>query len=155
MTADLVPVYEEYTELELNSNWESQRCLESAQNGEKLFPALIPQGLGHSGHSQVCFSGCRSIRNPSCVLPSPPCQGWALAGSCWLRTLNTPQITSSKTIPYSSQIMKSHKGPWSPNWIHVNQVWELLNSLVSTLVRMGMGRTHYPAQSLNIVFIPA
>lgn len=79
MTADLVPVYEEYTEPELNSNWESQRCLESAQNGEKPFPALIPQGLGHSGHSQVCFSGCRSIRNPSCVLPSPPCQGW---GTC-------------------------------------------------------------------------
>lgn len=150
MTADLVPVYEEYTELELNSNWESQRCLESAQNGEKPFPALIPQGLGHSGHSQVCFSGCRSIRNPSCVLSCPPlpARGEALAGSCWLRTLNTPQITSSKTIPSSSQIMKLHRGSCSPNWIHVNQVWELLNSPVNTLVRMGMGRTHYPGDRI-------
>lgn len=81
MTADLVLLYEEYTEPELNSNWESQRCLESAQNGEKPFPALIPQGLCHSGHSQVCLSACRSIRNPSCVLPFLPARGEHLQGS--------------------------------------------------------------------------
>lgn len=58
--------------------------------------------------------------------------------SCWLTTLNTSQITSSKTIiPCSSQTMKSHRCPCSPKWFQMNQVQELLNSPVNTWVRMG------------------
>lgn len=143
MTADLVPLYEEHTELELKSNWESQRCLESTQNGEKPFPVLLPQGLCPSGQSQVGFSGCRSIRNPSCVLPSLPARGEHLQGPAGSELSTHPKSLSAQLSQLDQA--QNYRGPCSPDWFHPNHVRELLNSPVNTLVRMGKGRTHYPA----------
>lgn len=112
MTADLVPAYEEYTEPELNSNWGSERCLESAQNGEKPFPTLIPQGLCHSGHSQVHFPGCRSIRNPSCVLPSLSARGEHLQGLA-----GSELLTLLKSLP--AKLFPVPVTSWSYKQVHV------------------------------------
>lgn len=143
MTADLVPLYEEHTELELNSNWESQRCLERTQKWRETIPCPSFTGFVPLWTQPGVFFWMQIHQKSSCVLPSLPARGERSQGPAGSELWTLPKSLPAKL----SQLDQAwnYRGPCSPDWFHLNHVRELLNSPVNTLARMGMGRTHYPA----------
>lgn len=144
MTADLVPLYEEHTELELNSNWESQRCLERTQKWRETIPCPSFTGFVPLWTQPGVFFWMdpSEIQAVSC----PP----SLPGVSARRVLLAQNFEHSPNHSLPAKLSQldqawNYRGPCSPDWFHLNHVRELLNSPVNTLVRMGMGRTHYPA----------